>query len=81
MGTNSAVICRKVIENAFEVLAIQIITICQAIDALDQKDKVSSSTRKLYDDVRAIIPTFSEDLVFYPYLEKVKNYLINRKNA
>lgn len=81
MGTNSAVICRKVIENAFEVLAIQIITICQAIDALEQKDKVSSSTRKLYDDVRAIIPTFSEDLVFYPYLEKVKNYLINRKNA
>lgn len=81
MGTNSAVICRKVIENAFEVLAIQIITICQAIDALEQKDKVSSSTRKLYDDVRAIIPTFSEDLVFYPYLEKVKNYLINRENA
>ena len=76
MGTNSAVICRKVIENAFEVLAIELITIVQAIDALEYKDKVSSSTRKLYDEVREIIPTFSEDLVFYPYLEKVKNYLL-----
>ena len=81
MGTNSAVICRKVIENAFEVLAIEVITIVQAIDALDYKDKVSSETRKLYDEVREIIPVFSKDLVFYPYLEKVKNYLINRKNA
>ncbi len=79
MGTNSAVICRKVIENAFEVLAIELITIVQAIDALEYKDKVSSSTRKLYDEVREIIPTFSEDLVFYPYLEKVKNYLLATK--
>jgi histidine ammonia-lyase len=34
MGTNAAVICRKVIENAFEVLAIEAITIVQAIEYL-----------------------------------------------
>ncbi|MBW7675067.1 HAL/PAL/TAL family ammonia-lyase [Chryseobacterium chendengshani] len=75
MGTNAAVICRKVIENAFEVLAIEAITIVQAIDYLDFKDQVSSSTRELYDEIRKIIPAFSNDMVMYPYLEEVKKYL------
>lgn len=78
MGTNAAVITAKVIENAFEVLAIELITIVQAIDYLEQKDKISSVTKKMYDDVRAIIPTFKEDQVMYPFVQKVKDYLINK---
>lgn len=77
MGTNAAVVTAKVIENAFEVLAIELITLVQAIDALAQKDCVSSSTKEMYDDIRAIIPKFDKDLVFYPYVQKVKEYLIN----
>jgi len=77
MGTNSAVIASKVIENAFEVLAIELITIVQAIDFLEQKDQVSSVTKKIYTDIRAIIPTFMEDQVMYPFVQKVKDYLIN----
>ncbi|ASW75601.1 histidine ammonia-lyase [Chryseobacterium piperi] len=75
MGTNAAVICRKVIENAFEVLTIEAITIVQAIEYLGFQDKISSSTRTLYDEVRKIIPAFSDDMVMYPYLEEVKKYL------
>ncbi len=75
MGTNAAVICRKVIENAFEVLAIEAITIVQAIEFLKYQDKISSSTKELYDEIRKIIPAFSDDMVMYPYLEKVKKYL------
>lgn len=75
MGTNAAVICRKVIENAFEVLAIEAITIIQAIEYLGFQDKVSSSTKELYDEIRKIIPAFSDDMVMYPYLEGVKKYL------
>ncbi|WP_288435668.1 aromatic amino acid ammonia-lyase [uncultured Chryseobacterium sp.] len=75
MGTNAAVICRKVIENAFEVLAIEAITIIQAVEYLEFQDRVSSSTKELYDAVRKIIPAFSDDMVMYPYLEEVKNYL------
>ncbi len=77
MGTNAAVITAKVIENAFEVLAIELITIVQAIDYLEQKEQISSVTKKMYDDVRAIIPTFKEDQVMYPFVQKVKDYLIN----
>ena len=77
MGTNAAVITSKVIENSFEVLAIELITIVQAIDYLAQKDKISSVTKKWYDDVRTIIPEFKEDQVMYPFVQKVKDYLIN----
>jgi len=78
MGTNAAVITAKVIENAFEVLSIEIITIVQAIDALEQKDKISSVTRKMYDDVRDIVPEFKEDQVMYPFVQKVKDYLMSK---
>jgi len=77
MGTNAAVICRKVIENAFEVLTIEAITIVQAIEYLGFQDKISSATKALYDEIRKIIPAFSKDMVMYPYLEEVKNYLKN----
>lgn len=76
MGTNAAVMTAKVIENAFEVLAIELITVVQAIEYLEQKDKVSSVTRKIYDEVRAMVPAFTEDLVMYPFVQKVKDHLI-----
>jgi histidine ammonia-lyase len=77
MGTNAAVITAKVIENAFEVLAIELITIVQAIDYLEQNGKISSVTKKMYDDVRAIIPVFKDDQIMYPFVQKVKDYLLN----
>ncbi|MCO6147302.1 histidine ammonia-lyase [Flavobacterium sp. NRK1] len=76
MGTNAAVLTAKVVENAFEVLAIEAMAIVQAIDALNYKDEVSSGTRKIYDDIRAILPVFSEDKAMYPYVQAVKEYLM-----
>ncbi|MEW5674686.1 aromatic amino acid ammonia-lyase [Flavobacterium enshiense] len=76
MGTNAAVITGKVIENAFEVLAIELITIVQAIDALEYKNEISSVTRKMYDEVRNIVPEFKQDMVMYPYVQQVKEYLM-----
>ncbi|PZR19949.1 MAG: histidine ammonia-lyase [Flavobacterium psychrophilum] len=76
MGTNAAVLTAKVIENTFEVLAIEVMAIVQAIDALDYKDEVSAATRKIYDDVRAILPVFTEDKAMYPYVQEIKDYLM-----
>lgn len=75
MGTNSATLARKVIENTFEVLAIEAITIVQAIDIVGCKNKLSSVTKQWYEEIRSLVPFFSEDLVMYPYLEKVKEFL------
>ena len=80
MGTNSALITKKVIENTFEVLSIEIITIVQAIELLGFSSKVSSATKKLYDEIRSIVPPFKEDLVMYPFINKVKDFLINAED-
>lgn len=80
MGTNAALITKKVIENAFEVMAIELITIVQAIEYLCVQEKVSSKTKKLYDAIRIIVPPFDEDITMYPYVNKVKNYIINHQN-
>jgi histidine ammonia-lyase len=77
MGANAALITKKVIENTFEVVAIELITIVQAIEYLKVQDKVSSKTRKLYEEIRDIVPVFSEDVIMYPYVNKVKEFIIN----
>jgi len=75
MGTNAATLTRKVIENAFQVLAIEAITIAQAIDILGCYDQLSSTTKEWYDEIRTIIPFFKEDMVFYPYLKETVTWL------
>jgi histidine ammonia-lyase len=80
MGTNAALITKKVIENAFEVVAIQLITIVQAIEYLEVKEKVSSKTKKMFDEIREIVPAFTKDVVMYPYVNKVKEYIINSED-
>lgn len=80
MGTNAALISKKVIENSFEVVAIELITIVQAIEYLEVQDKISSETKKMYDQIRAIVPVFKQDMVMYPYLNKVKEFLMNEED-
>lgn len=77
MGTNAALITKKVIENAFEVVGIELITVVQAIEYLKLQDKVSSKTLEVYNDIRKLVPAFSEDPVMYPYVNKVKEYITN----
>ncbi len=79
MGTNAALITKKVIENAFEVVAIELITVVQAIEYLKAQDQVSSKTQKLYQEIRKLVPIFTEDVVMYPYVNLVKEYIINNK--
>jgi histidine ammonia-lyase len=80
MGTNAALITKRVIENAYEVMAIEMITIVQAIEYLKVQDKVSSKTKMMYDAIRKIVPPFKKDLVMYPFVNEVKNYIINHEN-
>ena len=75
MGTNAALITRKVIDNSFEVLSIQLMTVLQAIDYLGCQDKLSSASHNVYADVRAIFPKFVEDLPKYKDAKKIKDYL------
>lgn len=76
MGCNAAFLTQKVIDNSFDVLAIQSIALVQAIDYLKCHSRLSSATHEFYDRVREIIPTFIEDLPKYEDLNKVKEHLL-----
>ena len=66
---------RKVIDNSFAVLAIQLMTLLQAVDYLNCADKMAPHTRDLFNAIRAIFPKFIGDEPKYKDLEKIKNYL------
>jgi len=61
MGTNSALITKRVIDNAYQVISIELITLLQAIDYLKIDNKLSPKTRKVYGHLRQIVPKFVED--------------------
>ena len=75
MGCNAALMTKRVIDNSFEVLAIHLMTILQAIDYLECQDRLSTVSRTLYDRVREIFPKFIEDHPRYKDIAKVKDYL------
>src|SRR3984885_13124202 len=77
MGCNAALMCKKVIDNSFEVLAIQLMTILQAIDYLECQDRLSAISRSVYDNVREIFPKFIEDQPRYKEMARVKDFLEN----
>ena len=75
MGTNSALICKHVIENGFQVVSILMIALVQAVDCLGMADKLAPATRRLYDDIRAIVPAFADDTPKYKEIEQIENLL------
>lgn len=75
MGTNSAIICGRVIENGFQVMAVHMMALVQAVDCLKIADRLAPATRAMYDEVRAIVPVFVEDTPKYKEIEAIITYL------
>ncbi len=75
MGTNAAIITKQVIDNAYNVLAIEMIALLQAVDYLNYYDKLSSHTKTLYNKLRKIVPAFVEDTPKYEEIAKISEYL------
>ncbi len=74
MGCNAALMTKKVIENSFEVLSIQLMAVLQAIDYLDCVPRLSTETLNVYTEIRKIFPKFIDDKPKYKDLEKIKRY-------
>lgn len=79
MGTNSAEITKRVINNAYQVMAIHFMTIAQAIDYLKIQNKLAPKTRVIYDEIREFMPAFKEDIPLYPIEAQMQEYLKNKK--
>ncbi len=75
MGCNAALLTKKIIDNSFAVIGIQIIAILQAIDYLECQQELSPNTFALYKELRKIFPKFIEDQPRYKEMEKIKIFL------
>lgn len=79
MGCNAANMTRRVVDNSFEVLAIQAVALLQAVDYLKCTDRLSSFTLNMYQKIRAIFPMFVEDRPMYKELKQLKQYLLQQE--
>lgn len=81
MGTNSAMMARQVINNGFQVMAIHMMSVCQAIDLLDQdqRDRLGSKTKEVYNLIRSVAPVIGDDVPQFENILKVTNLLRSKK--
>ncbi len=80
MGTIAARKARTILENAQRVLAIEILSACQAVDLRasamgrggESEALLSTATRGAYRALREAVPFMAEDRVLYPDIEAAR---------
>lgn len=75
MGTNSALLAKTIIENAYQVMAIHFMALVQAIDYLEIQQKLSPRSQAIYREIRAFFPKFTEDTPKYKEISIMIQYL------
>jgi histidine ammonia-lyase len=81
MGCNAAMMTRKVVDNCFDVLAIQALAVAQAIDYLKCQARLSTLSLRFYEDVRKIVGPIVSDSPRYKDLQAVRKYLVTLGSA
>lgn len=76
MGTIAARKTLEVLENVVNVLAIEILVACQAIDFRLKDYKLGKKTAKIYAKVRKNVPFFEKDEEYMPYVSKIVKMII-----
>lgn len=75
MGSNAALMAARVIENTFEVLAVQALALADAVDALNKQDKLSIKLKDAYDGIRKATGKAEVDMPRFKELARIKDYL------
>lgn len=74
MGTIAARKAFEIVKNTEDVLAIEFLTACQAIDFRDP-EKLGRETKKIYKSIRKISPFISEDRELAEDISKIRKIL------
>lgn len=76
MGTISARKARQILENVKKVLAIELLVACQAIDfRIEEGYKLGSNTREIFYNIRKLVPHFTHDDIYYPYINSLIGFI------
>ena len=76
MGFNSACLAARIVENTFEVIAIEAVAVLQAVDALNVKAKLSDYNLKVYNELRTVFPVITNDRATSHELGALKSHLL-----
>lgn len=79
MGTNAANMCRKIIENSYQVLAIESLAIAQAIDYIDTNSTLSDNTLRFYEMIRKFVTPIKEDRYMAEEIDELTDHLLRTK--
>lgn len=79
MGTNAALMSRKVIDNTYEVLAVEFLSLAYAVKFLGFEEQLSSNARHYFNEIKRIVTITGEDTVKYTDLKSIKEYLQNNR--
>ncbi len=80
MGTNSALMACRIIDNSYEVMAIHLITLLQAVDYLKITDRMAPFTGNLFATLRKVVPVFKSDHYMAPDIRRM-NEFISKNNV
>ena len=69
MGTNAASLCSKVVENAYQVMTIELMALTQAINILEIYEKLSLHNKKIVDSIQLTFSPFKEDVPQYKIIQ------------
>ena len=74
MGTIGARKANEILKNTRKVIAMEILTACQAIDLRDN-GKLGKYTRRAYNKIREYIPFLNNDEIMYYHIHTVEDLL------
>ena len=74
MGTIAARQAAEILDNARKVLAMELLTACQAVDLRGNKG-LGKGTKVFYEKVRELVPMLKKDRVMYPDIDKVEELI------
>ncbi len=78
MGTISARGAKQILDNAYNVLAIEFLSAIQALD-LREKRMLGNGTKVAYAALRKELPFIENDEIMYPYIEKCREIIKDDK--
>ena len=78
MGTNSALITQKIIDNCFQVVSIQMLACIRAIKILEISNQVCKNARGIFDTInKKINLDIKNDFCFHNDLKLIENFVRN----
>ncbi len=75
MGTNAASIFKNVLDNTFEVIAIESIAVAQAIDCLPSQEGLSTTAKEFYKEIRTLVKPILDDRPLSSEISGLKNHI------